>query len=711
MPTSINLKDITISDNQASLSEKINYNFNQLKSLGIGGLGPVGPTGGLGSPGPKGLIGDAGIRGTRWYSFSDLGLSSITKPTDVGFTIPTGFDLQYGDLYTTGLFDVFEYRNIPGVNKWVQVINHNNLVNTTNLQASLVRNFSVSGTDPNSERFISFIKYNGSDRTTTSANPYYNDILFLHNFDQSQVLTDFAGSNIITNFYTSLQTIYVDHSISSGDLQVRNHMEFGSFYKVGQLFKITKNNENLKLKYKLDGDIRLVQMNVSKNDGDASTLGAFNSAFKFSISKYVNTTHHTIDFALSSTETVRKYTDLNFELIDGFTINRNSSKIGVGIKESPGGVKSLALIGSTGTGSIEQVYSNLPINQFGTMVNTVQFTAFSLDFIGIGDNFINSTNRNLKIFSGRGESINLINNSLEISVNNGLQGIVLSTNGKIGIGKRTIVAVTDTVPATSTLTPTANLMVNGSFGAGIRRVTSNSSSGNMVLTDTDTSVIIGALPVGSSAFELGAPSNSTLRYVVIANTTSTTISILSNTSTIGSLIAYQTALYQSFGSQWILLMTSSNVLASSGGGIAGIWAIMSLINIRENTTTNGTNTISNRHADLQLTFYSNINCTLEVPVNQIQVRVKSIDRLTSNGTTNTPITSTIFATANGGNPHVLFPGVLLNTTQVDNQQNAITSSRNIEYVLQSSASVPPDCFISNDAGETTVLSYKKRGEV
>lgn len=706
MPTNINLQDITASDNQATLVEKVNSNFNKVLSLGVGSPGPRGFGGGSGGPGPKGLTGDSGPRGSRWYSYSDLGLTLSVKPTDVSFTIPNGFDLQYGDLYTTGLFDVFEYRDIPGVNKWVQIINHNNLVDTTNLQASLVRNFSVSNTDPNSERFVTFIKYNGADKTSSSANPYFNDILFLHNFDQSLVLNDFLGSNIITNFYTSMQTIYVDHSASNGDLQVRNHLELGSFYKVGSTYKITKNNENLKIKYKLDGTVRLVSMNVSKNDGDGPLLGAFNSAFKYSISKYVGSTHNTIDFSLSSTETIRKYTDTTFELIDGLSISRAGSKVAFGIKDQSG-VQTLGLIGSTGSGEIAGIYSNIPVLRLGSLNNTAQFKSHTISMLATGQNTIKTTDQNLQITTGRGEYINILDNVIELQVGNGLGGLKVANSGRVGVGRTDITAIGDTIPGASTTNPTASLMVNGSLGVGLRRVSGTSVIGEMNLSDADTTIIINSIPSGATGFNLGSPINATLRLVMIANTTSTTITIYTDSGNIGSLVGNNTALYQSFGSQWLLVMTGSNTLSISGGGTPGIWATMSIINIREDNQIFGTTNTSTRLGDIKIEFFSDINCTLSIPVNNMDVRILCEEIIARDLVTTSTTPTSIFGTADGGNPHIIFPGVLLSLIQIDNSPAGHYDTKVRNYSLQSLGSTPPNCYESDG---TTLLGYKKRGE-
>lgn len=72
----INLKDLYPADSQQQLTDKLNYNFNQLLRLGVGQPGPQGDDGPPGNQGIPGLIGPPGVRGSYWYSgnYSDPSL-------------------------------------------------------------------------------------------------------------------------------------------------------------------------------------------------------------------------------------------------------------------------------------------------------------------------------------------------------------------------------------------------------------------------------------------------------------------------------------------------------------------------------------------------------------------------------------------------------------------------------------------------------------
>ena len=86
----INLKEVFSVDNPADLTNKLNYNFNQLIALGVGQPGQTGATGTTGSPGPTGPIGPAGAAGTQVYSDSivpGVTLSAITYPSSTSALI------------------------------------------------------------------------------------------------------------------------------------------------------------------------------------------------------------------------------------------------------------------------------------------------------------------------------------------------------------------------------------------------------------------------------------------------------------------------------------------------------------------------------------------------------------------------------------------------------------------------------------------------
>ena len=71
----INIKELFGSDNISVLTEKINYNFDQLILAGGGPEGPIGPSGSQGVAGPEGL------RGSQWFGASGA-TGTINVPTD-----------------------------------------------------------------------------------------------------------------------------------------------------------------------------------------------------------------------------------------------------------------------------------------------------------------------------------------------------------------------------------------------------------------------------------------------------------------------------------------------------------------------------------------------------------------------------------------------------------------------------------------------------
>tara|TARA_Y100000385_G_scaffold261117_1_gene291623 strand:+ start:1859 stop:5632 length:3774 start_codon:yes stop_codon:yes gene_type:complete len=70
----IHIKELFGSDNITDLTEKVNFNFDQLILAGGGPEGPIGPTGNNGVSGPE------GVRGSQWVAGS--GATTINLPTD-----------------------------------------------------------------------------------------------------------------------------------------------------------------------------------------------------------------------------------------------------------------------------------------------------------------------------------------------------------------------------------------------------------------------------------------------------------------------------------------------------------------------------------------------------------------------------------------------------------------------------------------------------
>ena len=94
-----NNKRINRGDSQSEIKDKVNYNFNQVLSFGIGHEGLIGPKGATGIPGPSGKIGETGSTGNRasdWFR---------------GNTVPATGDSQEFDLWvddSSSLGDIYE---------------------------------------------------------------------------------------------------------------------------------------------------------------------------------------------------------------------------------------------------------------------------------------------------------------------------------------------------------------------------------------------------------------------------------------------------------------------------------------------------------------------------------------------------------------------------------------------------------------------------
>lgn len=674
MPIVINLKDLTQSDGPGSIVDKVNFNFQQLLALGVGSVGPVGPQGTQGPVGPTGLTGEQGERGTRWYTYADILPSDPTlSPTDPEWVPPT--DLELGDIYTDSLFNVWEYRINPTtqLNEWIKFIDSNNIFSSflISTRVTFKRTFQPSDGNSAEERFITFNQTAGADKAASGSGnaDYYNDTLFLHNFDQTQISNEFVGQNVL-QFYNAMESIYVDHYNSSDDLNVRYHLQLGTVYKTtGGVRTISKANETLKIKYVIVTDsnstpiMHLSLFNASKNDSDASSLGQYNSAFQFKFSKWDGTNHTTMWSAFTTAQNIQQFTDTTFTLIDGMVVARSTSKIAVGIENN--GTR-LALIGSTGTGAITGVYSNVPIDQFGDTSGVTKFNAPTLYMINTAGG-VNRIQSDIKISLQSSTEIQLQSDRLYLSADvtgAGVQttGAVLITNaGKVGAGRHTIPAVAGKVSATSVTAPTANLMANGSFAAALRKVISSSSSGEMVLADTDHTIYFDAFPVGSTSFDLTAASSSNAnRIVILANNTANPLTIVSGAQTLGTLSAKNTAIYQSFGSAWLLLFAAPNTLPTSGSSTQ-LYVSMSITNIQnipiQTATTHGNRQI----ADLTFSFWSDQHGTIAVPVKNVEIRVQHASTVLDTFVSPTPVTQPTIAmfatTSEGGSPQVLFPGV------------------------------------------------------
>ena len=124
MSVIINLKEIFATDSQVEVSNKVNFNFNQLIALGIGQTGPTGATGSIGPAGPIGPIGPAGPTGSVIY-----GTTPVTAALSAPSGVPAGMTI--GDVLITA-DKVLKKVSTSGSNVygWEVLTDFNSLVQT-----------------------------------------------------------------------------------------------------------------------------------------------------------------------------------------------------------------------------------------------------------------------------------------------------------------------------------------------------------------------------------------------------------------------------------------------------------------------------------------------------------------------------------------------------------------------------------------------------
>jgi hypothetical protein len=102
----LNLLQLLQSDDQGTFTDKINYNLDQILSMGGGPIGPTGFQGIQGVPGAQGIMGFQGLTGldgSKWY----------VQPTT-----PTTPTPNVGDFWLqTGTQEIFEFVGSPA--SWV----------------------------------------------------------------------------------------------------------------------------------------------------------------------------------------------------------------------------------------------------------------------------------------------------------------------------------------------------------------------------------------------------------------------------------------------------------------------------------------------------------------------------------------------------------------------------------------------------------------
>ena len=345
MPIRINLKEIFPSDPQEILVNKLNFNYNKLLELGVGTPGPTGLTGPQGAAGPIGLVGPQGDRGATWWVDSG-------DPNTLIFT-----GLIDGDLYldqTSNVFQIWKYDD--GTSTWNQVVSIAAIVNSylsglSTIPFETVSTFQAPGSTPVT-KFILFDKRDDyvADATRGTANTSLNNMLFLNNFDE----TDITYPTLGRDQYNSLLSIFPAHDDTqdSGRAQSgRYHIEMGSLYMDDDVLPVgtiqySELKHNLKAKfYKQYIDpalppylpstntwINTAKFSLSFTESQSLLDIDQNGAFEFLFPKWNNegasSIQEELSVVLSSAEAIVERSPAHTHIVaDGIHVSTKSSSI------------------------------------------------------------------------------------------------------------------------------------------------------------------------------------------------------------------------------------------------------------------------------------------------------------------------------------------------------------------------------------------------
>ena len=317
MSVSVNLQEVFSADSQSNLTQKINFNFNQLLTLGLGEAGPIGLTGGPGPIGPVGPIGLTGDRGTRVYSTLTIN-SPILDPA----LAPNS---ENGDLYINTRELFVKGNTTSGI--WEGVVDFQALITSQSLQDVFkVFQLGVGGGDADSKH-AKFLRTNGVDATNSgfsSSHPMYytgsstpnNTQLILSNFDELKTWKIQAGSLVENDNesddifeYSALAKIYafLPSSVSGW----RHQLEIGSVDDVSvtvggvsQQYVLTPSEQNLKIrKYRvaaaaLEGGLyNTAELDLS---GLTASSNSLNSEIILAVNKKTPTVSQIIQMGLTT---------------------------------------------------------------------------------------------------------------------------------------------------------------------------------------------------------------------------------------------------------------------------------------------------------------------------------------------------------------------------------------------------------------------------
>lgn len=262
MSVSVNLQEVFSSDSQSNLTQKINFNFNQLLTLGLGEPGIQGPVGPQGPIGPAGPVGPQGSRGARVYSVQTTE-DPISNPNLAQNSENGDLFINTREIYVKGV-------TISGV--WGEVVDFQSLINSQSLQDTYKVFQMGFGSGESTSRNAKFLRTNGIDLSNSglaTSHPMYYDItvnpgnntqLVLSNFDELKTWRIQTGALVQNNTesddiheYTSIAKIY--SFLPSSLTGYRHQLELGSVDEIGisvggntQAYVLTPTEQNLKFR-------------------------------------------------------------------------------------------------------------------------------------------------------------------------------------------------------------------------------------------------------------------------------------------------------------------------------------------------------------------------------------------------------------------------------------------------------------------------------
>ena len=316
MSVSVNLQEVFSSDSQANLTQKINFNFNQLLTLGLGEAGPIGLTGLQGPIGPAGPVGPTGARGAKVYS-----TLTIDSPIALPGLAPNS---ENGDIFINTKEIFVKGTTTSGV--WEEVVDFQSLLTSQSLQDTYkVFQLGVGGGDSDSKH-SKFLRTNGVDATNSglaSTHPMYytgtvpnNTQLVLSNFDELKTWKIQAGSLVENSAesddvfdYSAIAKIYA--FLPSSLTGWRHQLEIGSVDELAvtvggdtEQYVLTPTEQNLKIKkYRVAaGSLEGSLYNRAELDlsGATSSVNSLNGEILLSVNKRTPTVSQIIQLGLTT---------------------------------------------------------------------------------------------------------------------------------------------------------------------------------------------------------------------------------------------------------------------------------------------------------------------------------------------------------------------------------------------------------------------------